>query len=167
VSTYTTITLKTVTISIYIIFSSGKIISQPTSHYVMTVGASLPVWILISVTSNAMCMRGASTTCKAVLCCYYYCCKVETLCLCGTAATNGPTAQPPDDTCVNMAQWRNDNDRENQGTQRKTYLSVTCPPQNTHGLPRAWTQASTVRSQWVIAWAMVLPVLHCQKNKPQ
>jgi len=32
----------------------------------MTVGASIPVQALMSVTSNAICIRGARTTCERV-----------------------------------------------------------------------------------------------------
>jgi hypothetical protein len=52
------------------------------------------------------------------------------LCLCGTAAANGPTAPPPDDTWVNMKQQWNDTDRENWRTRRKSYPSAILSTRN-------------------------------------
>jgi hypothetical protein len=53
------------------------------------------------------------------------------LCLCGTAAANGPIVHPPDDTWVNMDQRWDDIDRGNQRTRRKTCPSATLCTTNT------------------------------------
>jgi hypothetical protein len=60
----------------------------------------------------------------------FYCCDGVTLCLCGTVAGNGPFAQPPDDTWVNMEQRWNDTDRRNRRIRRETCFSATLSSTN-------------------------------------
>jgi hypothetical protein len=79
---------------------------------------------------------------------YYYCCccKGGRPYLYRTAAANGPIIQPQMNTWVNMEQWWNDTDRENQRNKKKACSSATLSTTISHGLPWAWTQASMVRS---------------------
>jgi hypothetical protein len=65
---------------------------------------------------------------------FCYCCDGVRLCLCGTAAASGPFVHLPDDTRVNIEQRWNDTDRVYRRTRRKTFPSVTLPPQ----IPLDW-----------------------------
>jgi hypothetical protein len=84
-----------------------------------------------------------------------YCYYGVRLCLCGTAAANGPTVHPPDDTWVNIEQRWNDTDRENWRTRRKICPSATLSTTN----PKWTNGASAVRDRRLNTWAMARPFI--------
>jgi hypothetical protein len=62
---------------------------------------------------------------------YCYCCSGLRLCLCKTAASNGPLSMPPYDTSVNMEQRWNDTDRgKPKDSEKKTCPSATLSTTN-------------------------------------
>jgi hypothetical protein len=80
------------------------------------------------------------------------------LCLCGTAAANGPIVHLPDDTWVNMEQWWNDIDRgKTEEFGEKSDPVPLRPPQIPRGLTWARTRGPAVRSRRLTAWALAEP----------
>jgi hypothetical protein len=78
----------------------------------------------------------------------YCCCDGVRLCLCGTPAANGPIAQSPDDTWLNIEQRRNDTYRWKPKDSKKNLPQGHFVHHNSHmNCPRGepgppWREAS-------------------------
>jgi hypothetical protein len=80
------------------------------------------------------------------------------LCL-WTAATTGPTVHTPGNMIM-QSHGRIILMGKTEEIREKHVPLPMCPPHIPHGLKQLQTQASAVRGQWLIAWAMALVQVH-------
>jgi hypothetical protein len=90
---------------------------------------------------------------RAIAC---YCCDGVRLCLCVTAAGNGPIVHPPDDIWIWSSGWMILRGKTEELWEKPVPVPL-CPPQIPHGLTLAQNRTSAVRSRRLTAWAMARP----------
>jgi hypothetical protein len=85
---------------------------------------------------------------------YRYCCDEVRLCLCGTAAANGPFVQAPNDTWVATDQRRNKTEGGGQRDSEENVSQYHYVPQTSHlDCPGCEAETSAMRRELLNAWS--------------